>query len=140
MLYMEKLDSTHMMRIVSEIGSRLPMHCSGLGKVLLAYKTRTEVKWILTKKGMHRMTHRTITDPQVLEKERAKIRAQGYGMDDREIMDSLRCVAAPIFDKEGKVRYAVSVAALANTMSGERLETTTRMVKEAAASISYQMA
>lgn len=138
-LYIEKLDSTHMMRIVSDIGSRLPMHCSGIGKVLLAYKSRTEVKWIITKRGLRRMTQRTMTDPGVLEKELVKIRGQGYAIDDREIMDSLRCVAAPIFDKEGKVHYAVSVSGLADNLSGERLETAVTRVKETAEAISYAM-
>lgn len=138
-LYIEKLDSRQMFRIVSETGVRLPMHCSGLGKVLLAFKTRTEVKWILTKRGMTRMTQHTITDPQILEKELARIRSQGYGVDDREIMDSLRCVAAPIFTKEGKAAYAVSVSGLADNMTGERLESIIHLVKEAAATISHQM-
>lgn len=138
-LYIEKLDSTHMMRIVSEIGARLPMHCSGLGKVLLAYKTKNEVKWIVTKKGLRRMTLRTITDPQVLDRELEKIRTQGYAIDDREIMDSLLCVAAPIFDKEGNVRYAVSVSTLAGNMTDERFELIKTMVTGAAEQISYEM-
>lgn len=138
-LYIEKLDSHQAFRIVSETGVRLPMHCSGLGKVLLAYKARNEVKWILTRQGMRRMTRNTITDPQVLEKELAVIRQQGYGVDDREIMDSLRCVAAPIFGEEGRAKYAISVSGMADSMCGQHLEEVTAMVKEAAETISYQM-
>lgn len=138
-LYIEKLDSRQMFRIVSETGVRLPMHCSALGKVLLAYKPRNEIKWILTRQGMRRMTRNTITDPQVLEKELAAIRQQGYGVDDREIMDSLRCVAAPIFGKEGRVRYAISVSGMADSMCGQHLEDATMLVKDAAETISYQM-
>ena len=120
-LYIEKLDSTHLLRIVSETGARLPMHCSGLGKVLLAHKTPAEVKWILSQKGLPRLTSRTITQPALLEKELAKIRGQGYAVDDGEIMESLRCVAAPIYDKDGKVRYAVSVSGIADMLQGEYL-------------------
>jgi DNA-binding IclR family transcriptional regulator len=138
-LYLEKLDSSHMFRIVSEIGARLPMHCSGLGKVLLAYKRPAEIKWILQKHGMRPMTARTITNREVLERELIKIRRQGYAVDDREIMESLRCVAAPIYNREGKVRYAISVSGLAGNMVGERLEVIKAELIRTAESISYAM-
>jgi DNA-binding IclR family transcriptional regulator len=136
-LYLEKLDSIHMMRIVSEIGARLPMHCTGLGKVLLAYKKPAEVKWILAKHGMPRMTDRTITDRGALEREFMKIRRQGYGEDDREIMESLRCVAAPIYDKDGNVKYAISISGLVNSLKGEHLELARAELIHVANSISY---
>lgn len=138
-LYLEKLDSTHIMRIVSEIGARLPMHCSGLGKMLLAYKTPSEVKWILSKHGMRAMTPRTITSQSQLEKELEKIRRQGYAMDDREIMDSLRCVAAPIRDRDGRVKYAISVSGLANSLQGDHLEKTLEELQKTARDISFAM-
>lgn len=138
-LYLEKLDSTHMMRIVSEIGARLPMYCSGLGKMLLAYKTPAEVKWILSKHGMKAMTSRTITSQPQLEKELAKIRQQGYAIDDREIMDSLRCVAAPIRDRDGQVKYAISVSGLESSLQGEHFNKTLEALQETAKDISFAM-
>ena len=138
-LYIEKIDSTQMMRIVSEIGARLPMHCTGLGKVLLAYKHASEVEWIISKHGQRAMTSHTITSAKALEKELAKIRRQGYAIDDREIMESLRCVAAPIFDQGGEVQYALSVSALADSLTGERLDTACEMLLRTAQSVSYQI-
>lgn len=138
-LYLEKLDSTHMLRIVSEIGARLPMHCSGLGKVLLAYKSPAEIRWILSKHGMRRMTARTITDRDTLEAELIKVRRQGFAVDDGEIMDSLRCVAAPIHDRDGHVKYAISVSGLAGNMQGERFEWICGELLRTADSISYMM-
>lgn len=138
-LYLEKLDSNHIMRIVSEIGARLPMYCSGLGKMLLAYKTPAEVNWILSRHGMRAMTSRTITSRAELEKELAKIRRQGYAVDDREIMDSLRCVAAPIRDRDGKVKYAVSVSGLANSLQGDRFDKALEALRETAEDISFAM-
>jgi DNA-binding IclR family transcriptional regulator len=138
-LYLEKLDSTHMMRIVSETGSRLPMHCTGLGKVLLSYKKPSEIKWILQTHGMSRMTANTITDRELLERELIKIRRQGYAIDDREIMESLRCVAAPVYNRDGSVKYAVSVSGIANNMQGERLDTVRDELLSTADSISYAM-
>lgn len=138
-LYLEKIDSTHMMRIVSEIGARLPMHCSGLGKVLLAYKSPAEAKWILSRRGMPAMTSRTITGMEQMEQELKKIRRRGYAVDDREIMDSLRCVAAPIRDSEGAVKYAVSISGLANSMQGEYLDRAVDALLKTARDISLAM-
>jgi DNA-binding IclR family transcriptional regulator len=138
-LYIEKLDSKHFMRIVSEEGSRLPMHCSALGKALLAYKAPAEVKRILAAKGMPRITRRTITDPAAMDKELAKIRSLGYAIDDREIMEGLRCVAAPIRDSKGAVRYAISVSSLADTLTGEHLDCILASLLAAARETSYLM-
>lgn len=138
-LYIEKVDSNQLIRIVSEIGARLPMHCSGLGKVLLAYKTPSEVRWILSTHGLKAMTSRTITERAQLEKELERIRRQGYAMDDGEIMDSLRCIAAPIWDRNGAVRYAVSVSGLYSSMQGERFDRAVEATKQTAMDISYAM-
>jgi len=138
-LYLEKLDSTHMMRIVSEIGARLPMHCSGLGKVLLAYKKPSEVKRILSKHGMRQMTTRTITDQETLRKELIKVKEQGYAIDNGEVMDSLRCVAAPIFDRDGIVKYAISVSGISNSLQGEHFDTARDDLIRTAESISHMM-
>lgn len=138
-VYLEKVDSNHLMRIVSDIGARLPMHCTGLGKMLLAGKSPSEVKWILSTKGMKAMTHRSITNQQEMNRELVRIREQGYAIDDREVMDSLRCVAAPIYNRNGVLKYAVSVSGFSNSMSGERLENSIRLLVEAAETISYKM-
>jgi DNA-binding IclR family transcriptional regulator len=138
-LYVEKLDSKHMLRIVSEIGGRLPMHCTGLGKVLLAYKSYAEVKRILTSHGMKRMTRRTILTLPEMEKELANVRLKGYATDDREIMDALRCVAVPIKDQDGTVRYAVSVSGLSDSFGGAYLEEVLESLKDAGRKISEEL-
>ena len=138
-LYLDKLDSKRMMRIVSDVGIRLPMHCSGLGKVLLAYKPEAEVKRIINQKGMKSMTSHTIVTLPDLQKELEKIREKGYGIDDQEIMEGLRCVAAPIFNSNSQVLYAVSVSGLYYNMRGPHLEDVIIEVKKAAQDISYDM-
>lgn len=138
-LYLEKVDSTHIMRIVSDIGTRLPMHCSGLGKVLLAAKTPAEVRWILNKKGMLRMTSHTITNLADMNRELEQVRQQGYAIDDREIMDSLRCVAAPIYNRNGQVQFALSVSGFSSTMVGAHFENCIQCLVQAADKISHGM-
>jgi DNA-binding IclR family transcriptional regulator len=138
-LYIEKVESRHFLRIVSEEGARLPMHCSALGKVLLAHKTPAEAKRILAMKGMPRVTRWTITDPAAMDKELTKIRTLGYAIDDREIMEGLRCVAVPIRDSKGAVRHAISVSSLADTLTGEYLNRILASLLDAARETSYLM-
>lgn len=135
-LYLEKIEPDSLVSIVSEVGVRLPMHCSGLGKVLLAQKSPAEFKRYLGQKGLPALTSRTITSPKSLEKELAQIREQGYAMDDGETMDGLRCVAAPITDHDGRVRFAVSLAGQVRNMYGTRLERIIKETKLAAKDIS----
>ena len=135
-LYLEKLDSTHLIRIVSEIGGRLPIHCTGLGKAMLAFLPAATVKRIIREKGLASYTANTITNPAALERELSKIREQGYAIDDGEIMLGLRCVAAPIFDGKGQVCYALSISGMQGNLEGERLETMTNRVVSAADAIS----
>lgn len=138
-LYLDKVDSTQMMRIVSETGGRLPMHCTGLGKALLAYKSQAEVRSVIAQKGMTCMTQKTIHSLSQLEKELGKIRQQGYTINDREIMDNLRCVAAPIFNGNSEVKFAVSVSGLYNNMQSDFLERSIELIKEISRDISYTM-
>ncbi|MCL1790502.1 MAG: IclR family transcriptional regulator [Peptococcaceae bacterium] len=121
-LYLEKVDTTKTLNIVSEPGDRLPMHCSGLGKVLLAYRNSAEINYILSHKGMPAKTPQTITDPAELKKQLELIRQQNLAIDDREIMDDICCVASPIFDNEGKVKFALSVSGKLNNMHGPKRE------------------
>ena len=133
-LYLEKLDSTHLIRIVSEIGGRLPIHCTGLGKAMLAFMPEAKRKRIVREKGLTSYTSNTITNVSVLERELEAIREQGYAIDDGEIMLGLRCIAAPIFDGKGQVKYALSISGMQGNLAGERLEKIIkRVVTEAAA-------
>lgn len=138
-LYLDKLDSHKNMRIVSDIGLRLPVHCSGLGKALLAYQSSSEVKRIIKEKGMRAMTDQTITTLPKLFRELERVREKGYSIDDQEIMEGLRCIAAPIFDSGNQVKYAVSVSGLYYNMQGQHLEYVIESVKNTAENISYEM-
>ncbi len=120
-LYIDKRESNQSLRIVSKVGARLPAHCTGVGKVLLAYLPPAEVKKIIETKGLCKYTRNTITDPNLLEKELQKVRRQGYAIDNEEIMDGLRCVAAPIRDHKGDVCAAISISGPAVRLDEDRL-------------------
>lgn len=110
-LYLEKIESKKVLQVISRIGTKLPCHCSGVGKVLLAALPPDKLEQILTEKGLPRFTVNTITDLQNLYGELNSIRQNGYAIDNEEIEAGLKCIAAPIRDPEQGVVAAVSISA-----------------------------
>jgi len=135
-LYIDKRESYRSLRIVSQVGMRLPAHCTGVGKVLLAHLEPEQRAEVINVKGLARFTRNTLTDIKVLENELTRIRAQGYAIDNEEIMDSLRCIAAPIRDQTGKVISAISLSGPVSRLQGEWLENAILRVTETAEEIS----
>lgn len=121
-LYIDKRESKQSFRMVSEVGSRLPAHCTGVGKVLLAHLPACELKRIIAAKGLKRYTENTITDLKALEEVLIKTRQQGYAIDNEEIMNGLRCVAVPIWDYSGKVCAAISISGPISRMVDEHFD------------------
>lgn len=135
-VYVEKLQPTPAVKIlVSWAGARLPAHCSGVGKVLLAYSPWENISVNLKHMGMPKLTPNTITDLDELARELERIRERGYGYDMEEVSIGLRCVAAPIRDCEGSVIAAVSFSVPAFRFK-EREEEYTEGILEAARRIS----
>jgi len=109
-LYLAKEESSQTIRMISYVGKRAPLHCTGLGKVLLAYLPAEERKKILGEKVLPRLTENTITDKRELEKELNKVREQGFALDREENEKDVRCVAAPIRNYQGEVIAALSIS------------------------------
>jgi len=109
-LYLAKEESSQTIRMVSYVGRRAPVHCTALGKVLLAYLSEEERKKILEKNGLPRLTKNTLTDEKELEEELSRVREQGFGLDREEHEKDVRCIAAPIKNRQGKVIAAVSIS------------------------------
>jgi DNA-binding IclR family transcriptional regulator len=109
-LYLDKIEGQRAVRVVSRVGMRLPAHCSGVGKVLLAYLPDDEVAEVIRERGLARLTPNTITDRTALRAELKRIRERGFAIDNEEIEVGLKCVAAPIRDASGEVRAALSIS------------------------------
>src|SRR5665648_501292 len=109
-LYLAKEESSQTIRMISYVGKRAPLHCTALGKVLLAYLSAEERKKILGEKVLLRLTENTITDKRELEKELDKIREQGFALDREENEKDVRCVASPIRNYQGEVIAAISIS------------------------------
>jgi DNA-binding IclR family transcriptional regulator len=135
-LYIDKRESRRSIRIVSQVGMRLPAHCSGVGKALLANLQPSELGRVVASRGLPSYTKNTITDARRLEEELGRIRQQGYSVDNEEIMEGLRCVAAPIRDHSGGVCAAISVSGPVARLVGDRFAQVVEMVTGTAAEIS----
>lgn len=110
-VYVEKLQPTPAIKIcISRTGARLPAHCSGVGKVLLASSDWDHVAALFEDQGMPALTSNTITTLDLLNKELCKVREQGYALDEEESMVGLCCAAAPIRDPAGTTVAAVSIS------------------------------
>ncbi|GAB3693573.1 allantoin degradation transcriptional regulator AllR [Actinocorallia lasiicapitis] len=95
-VYVAQVPSRHSMRMFTEVGRRVLPHCTGVGKALLAQLPAETARAIVTRTGMPARTDRTFTDPEALMAELAKIRDQGYALDDEEQELGVRCVAVPL--------------------------------------------
>jgi DNA-binding IclR family transcriptional regulator len=110
-LYVDKIESKRTVRVVvSQVGRKLPAHCTGVGKVLLAHLPTEQVEEIVAAKGLAPFTQNTISTYDRLKRELANIVKQGFAYDNEEIEIGLKCTAAPVFvDKHVVAALSVSV-------------------------------
>ena len=107
-VYVDKIEPDDFsIRLHSEIGKSFPLHCTGMGKVLLAHASNEDVRRI-SKRQLQSFTKNTITDAKRLREELEQVREQGYAIDREEITRGLMCVAAPIYDAHGEIAGAMS--------------------------------
>jgi len=139
-VYIDKVESLdHSIRMFSQVGKRAPLHCTAVGKVLLSALEDDEVDRILINKGMTRFTKSTITNIQQMKEELLKIRKQGYGFDEMEHEEGMRCVAAPIYDRKGKVIASISISGPIIYVTHFRMPELTDYILKTAKEISYQL-
>ncbi len=136
-VYLTKIDSPHILGPNFKKGDKYPAHCSALGKCLIAHLPPKSLERILAQ-PLKRFTKKSIVDIDSIKAELPKVKKQGYAIDDEEFQDGLRCVAAPIRNKnmDGLVVAALSVTAPKQRMSMERLLLIKNDLLEAAQNIS----
>jgi DNA-binding IclR family transcriptional regulator len=111
-VYIERAsEGNTMMRVVQIIGAHAPLHITAVGKIFLAADTPQQVAGYVTRSGLARYTDNTLTDAQALERELARIRAQGHACDNEEAERGVCCVGAGIYNDEGQLVAGLSVSA-----------------------------
>ena len=139
-LILDSADARSNFRVVSEKGSRLPVHCTSQGKLFLAYcSSEAEQARLLRAHPPVPHTPHTITDPDQLAQELRKIQAQGYAVEDGEFRIGLRSVSAPIFGLGGTLQYALGVVGLFRRTTTPEFTLAIRLATEYAAQISDEL-
>jgi len=118
---------------------RASVHCAAPGKLLVSAWSDEQVADFFAQQGMPAATARSLTDPAAFMHELAKVRRQGYALDDEETMTGLRCVAAPIRDHSGGVVAAFSAGGPCARFQGDRLEHVASVLMDAAADVSRRL-
>ncbi|NLH83488.1 MAG: IclR family transcriptional regulator [Phyllobacteriaceae bacterium] len=140
-VYIDKVETMSAMTISSRIGCEAPLHCTGVGKGLLAFMPEEERAAVLST-DLKAYTEFTITDPVALDRHLAEIRALGYAVDDQEREIGLRCVAAPIFNARGQVVAAISVSGpstrVTQSKAVELAETIVEVTREISRKLGYR--
>lgn len=138
-VYIEKVEGTETIRMHSRVGTRAPVHCTGVGKAILAHLPQTNINEILQVHGLPFHTPYTIATEEGLYQELQKIRQQGYAFDLEENEIGITCVAAPIWDHRKLVAASISVSAPTMRMQETRLQELAQFVKEIGLKISGRL-
>jgi DNA-binding IclR family transcriptional regulator len=138
-VYVEKLDSPEHLRIHSRIGVSVPLYCTAVGKVLLAYMPADEQQAVLAQMELKRLTPNTAGNLQELQTELQRVRKNGYACDLEEHEPHIRCIAAPIWDHLGSVQASLSITAPVVRMPVSRLRQLAPMIQEAGLRISREL-
>src|SRR5579859_7042177 len=138
-VYVEKLDSPEPLRIHSRIGASVPLHCTAVGKVMLAHMPADEQERILPELDLKRHTPNGVGNLQELRTELFRVRKNGYAFDLEEHELHIRCVAAPIWDHNGVVHSSLSITAPAIRMPVMRLRQLAPLIQAAGRKISAEL-
>jgi IclR family transcriptional regulator, acetate operon repressor len=132
-VYLAHVPSPRSMRMFTEVGSRVPVHSTGVGKAMLAQLDRGTVEAIVTRTGMAAATERTLTEFWDLDAELDLVEDRGYALDEQEQEDGVRCVAVAV--PGGGTHLAVSVSGPVSRMTRELVLRAVELLRAVAARI-----
>ncbi|TNC27703.1 IclR family transcriptional regulator [Amycolatopsis alkalitolerans] len=132
----ERIESAKPLRFTQPPGTRVPLHASSMGKVLLAFNPEAEERTLKGLRRLPRISAKTQVSPRQLRSELQQIRVRGWSTDDEESNVGVRCVGAPIRDGAGVARAAIAVQAPAVRVPDGRFDELGPEVTRAAKEIS----
>lgn len=138
-LYVECFESTKRLRTYSVIGVRAPLHCTAVGKAILAFLPGDDIERIIRTKGLEKFTDNTITEKGPLLEDLKKIAQLGYAVDNMEHEEGVKCVGAPIRNHRGAVFASISVSGPSQRLTPDRIPEIAKMVASTANEISRRL-
>jgi IclR family transcriptional regulator, acetate operon repressor len=118
-VYVQKLVAPGGPEVPSRLGGRMPLHCTGVGKALLAFGPPELLAAVLAG-GLARRTPRTVVAPGLLHVELQRIRRDGVAEEHEESAPGVACVAAPVLGADGRAVAALSITGWANRLNARR--------------------
>lgn len=138
-IYVHKVDSRHMLGMYSKVGRRAPLHCTAIGKVLLAWELPERRAMILQGAELTKYRDKTIVEPAAFAQELERVKAQGFGEDREEFDDHIRCLGVPIFDRLNRPIAGISVSFPTFRYDAARQDEVVAMLTEASRDISVRL-
>lgn len=120
--YLYRANGNDAVSVDAQVGTRVYLHSTALGKAILSELPRERVEGIIETHGLPKITPRTITKPNKLFKDLEKVQEKGVAYDDEERLEGLRCVAAPITDINNRVLGAISVSGPTKRIRDQRFQ------------------
>ena len=132
----EQVQSRAGLRVVSEIGTRLPLHCTSQGKVFLAAMSDDEAQRVLSRRALEPYTPNTLVAWERFAQTLGDVRRQGYAVEDGEYKYGLCSCSAPVRDRTGAIRYAVGIVGMFDSAQSPAFQRDVELTRAAAAQIS----
>lgn len=127
-------------KVATWVGKRIDVHCTSLGKCLIAKVPESEVERLISEHGMLRHNENTIVSVVRLKQELAKVRQQGWAIDDEEEEIGFRCIGAPVLNAAGDAIAAISISGTVEQIRNENSASLVQQVTRAAAELSERLA
>jgi IclR family transcriptional regulator, KDG regulon repressor len=137
-LYVYEMESRRAIRMAAAVGARVPLHCTAVGKVLLAFQPADYIKDTLAR-GLTAFTDKTVTRREAVLELLQEARSRDYAIDDEESEVGLRAIAAPVRNHNGMVIAALGVAAPVQRMNKKVMQTTVPTVIAIAQAVSTRL-
>ena len=138
-MYVEIIEGSNALRMTDSVGSKAPFHATAMGKAIAAFLPESQVTALIEEHGLEARTPYTIADPDTLRKQLQWIRQHGYAVDDQEIVEGARCVAAPVFGMFGHIHGAISISGAMHRYDKDSIPEIAEQTMKAAAAASARM-
>jgi DNA-binding IclR family transcriptional regulator len=138
-LYIYAVESPQRLLARTAVGDRVPLHCTSVGKAMLAFLAEEEVEVIVGRVGLSTFTENTLNTTDALKQDLAGTRQRGYSLDKEEHEPNTFCIGAPIFDRTGRVTAACSISGSSPAIVSDRLDDLATHVVHTAQEISRRM-
>ena len=136
-VYTAQVPGRHSMRMFTEVGRRAGVHCTAIGKAMMATLPAEQVKELLRRSGLPAQTPHTITTLRAMDKELDRVRLQGYAIDNEEQEIGVRCVAVTLPGEP--VRAAISISGPSTRMTDALIGTAVPLLTETATALADEL-